>query len=161
MKFLLFLFTTILLSCANKTDGLIGSVNDKSKAIKDGFYVCDYVPSKKVFKLLDGNILVIDTAWAESNFYLKSGKKIINANLGYVINIPYNTSIKNKYAIDFELANKNNQMFSHPFGTYFIGLCPKKLDKYIAVILVERNPDSTLVWKEPITTDTFYLKKMN
>ncbi|RYG18388.1 MAG: hypothetical protein EOO07_09045, partial [Chitinophagaceae bacterium] len=125
----------VLLYSCDGTDGLFGHSKSKEEAKANGGTVLEYVPNKKIFKLLDGTKMQIDTAWAEVSFTFKDGRNILDSTYGYNFAIPYKREDPESFSFNFGLADTTNRMFTNGREANVCQLHPIHLFDEIKVIL--------------------------
>ena len=158
LKIILVIYLGLFTSCDffHKDNGRFGHSNSKQEALANGSFVTEYLPSKTTFKLLDGTIMQIDTAWTEESFTYKNGERIFDNTYGYNFVVPVkNDSLKN-FTFTFSLLDTTNRMFTNA-GPGQDGLChlrPLKLYDEMKVILEQKDTDTSKGWTNPIVTDT-------
>ena len=153
------LFVLLFSSCHN-SNGLFGHSQSREDAKASGKTVIDYVPNKKIFKLLDGTKMQIDTAWTEISFTYKNGNKIFDSTYGYNFAVPYKREDPESFSFNFGLADTTNRMFTNGREEKTCQLHPLHLYDEMKVILKQKNPDTSKGWLNPIVTDTIIFKKI-
>jgi len=151
----------LLLACDN-SDGLFGHSKNKVEAKANGSTILEYLPSKPMFKLLDGTEMKVDTAWTEISFTYKNGKRILDSAYGYYFSIPVKNDSLRNFTFTFAMLDKTNQMFTNagPGEDGLCQLCPKHLFDEMKVILEQKDPDTSKGWMNPIITDTIIFTKI-
>ena len=159
------LFTCLILiafcSC-DSSDGLFGHSISKQEAISNGSKVTEYLANKTSFKLLDGTLMQIDTAWTEESFTYKNGKRVIDNSYGYLFSVPVKNDSLENFTFTFSLLDTTNRMFTNP-GPGKEGLCqlcPKQLYDEMKIVLEQKDTDTSKGWLNTIVTDTITFKKI-
>lgn len=141
-------------------EGLFGHSKTKEEAIANGSNVVTYVPNKYSFSLLDGTTLIIDTAWTEESFTYHNGKRVIDSSHGYHLSIPFKKKIPDSFTFTFDLADKTNEKFTNGIGENLCQLCPSSLFDEMEVLLVQKDPDTSKGWTNPIILDTIVYRRL-
>ena len=168
IDFLIILVSTIFLtSCINddKRVGTYGSSDNIGESKINKLYIVSYIPNKISFKLIDGSVVKIDTAWAESMWiYDKNDKPIVpDSIVGFNFILPFskqNFSDNMNFRFDFaNLDTLNGQGYGIEESKWEFN--PKALKDTIRILIQQRNPDTTLGWERPIINDTLiYIKNI-
>ncbi len=161
-QFYIAIFFSLLLFTGCNNDGLFGHSKTKEEAKANGSTIKEYVANKNNFLLLDGTKIQLDTAWTESSFTYKDGKRILDTTYGYHFSIPVKNSNLEKFTFTFGLSDTSNRVFTNagPGKDGLTQLCPRYLYDKIEVLLEQKNPDTALGWLKPIITDTIVFKKI-
>jgi hypothetical protein len=159
-SYLAICFSIFILAGCDGNEGLFGHSNTKEEAKANGSTVIEFVPDKTDFILLDGTKMQVDTAWTEISFTYHDGKKVADATYGYNFAIPYKRENRESFSFNFGLADITNRVFTNAREEKTCQLYPKILYDKIAVILEQKNPDTTFGWLKPIITDTILFTKI-
>ena len=157
-KAIIFVISTMSIGCSN--DGQFGHSASREEALANGSTVTQYQSETTTFPLLDGTMLMIDTAWTEMSFTYSNGTRVFDTAYGYHFTIPFRKQIAGSFNFSFELADSSNRVFTNGMDENFAQLCPRVLYDQIKVLLVQKNPDSSLGWTRPIVTDTLVFLKI-
>lgn len=114
----------------------------------------EYMQDKKLFHLLDGTDMNIDTAWTEVSFTYFNGKRVYNKRDEYNFAIPYKLKDSNSFTFTFSLADTTNRMFTNAREAKVCQLHPKSLYDSIKVLLEQKDTDTSKGRLNPIITDT-------
>jgi len=162
LKTLLVIFSLLVFSACNffyKDNGRPGYSKTKKEALANGSPVSIYVPNKFSFPLLDGTTLLIDTAWTEMSFSYHNGQRVINADYGYHLSIPFIKKNIDSFTFTFSLADKTNEMFTNGLYDSLCQLCPTELHDEMKVLIEQKDPDTSKGWTHPIIKDTITFKR--
>jgi len=162
-KLILLLFLTTSFGCDffYKNNGTFGNSYTRAEAIDNGSETFQYLPDRTRFKLIDGRMLKIDTAWTEESFSYKNGKRKYDTAYGYIFNVPYKAQESGNFTFNFELLDKDNQMFTNGLGSDRCKLRPTVLKDKMQIIIEQKNPKQGVGWKSPIITDTISFVRIN
>lgn len=147
------------MSCEGN-NGLFGYSETKEEAKDSNPQVLEYLPNKKLFHLLDGTDMNVDTAWTEPSFTYHNGKRVYDGRYGYNFSIPYKIKDPNKFTFVLSLADTTNQMFTNGMGANNCQLAPKQLYDTMKVLLEQKDTDTSKGWLNPIITDTITFTRL-
>lgn len=139
--------------------------DSKYTSIKNGFYITDYVPTKKVIKLKFWPVtVVLDSAWTEHQWVEEAN--FLNSTLEKAGNGTYNIGFKIKsestqdfvYALDIFPNDIGGIGGNNPMTKQHEGFLYKFPDT-LKIIVKEKNPVDSIGWIKHIVTDTItYVK---
>ena len=156
------IFLGVISGCDSiyKNNGTFGHSESKEEAIRNNSPVFQYLPNKDKFKLLDGTLLNLDTAWTEVSFSYKNNNRVLDSAYGFHFSIPFKKEIPESFTFDFSLADKSNQLFTNGNGEKLCQLCPTHLFSEMKVLLEQKDPDTSKGWIHPIITDTITFRRI-
>ena len=155
----------ILLSHCNLDDkqiGTFGVSQDLQSSRSNHLLRARYLPDKFQFRLFDSSVILIDTAWAETEWiHGENGKINIAGDSGYNMIIPIPTMNDAKFNFEFEMADRTNDSFGGegPSRNRQV-IYPRKLNDKLKIVMVQINPDTSLGWTRPLVTDTIIFTKI-
>jgi|GEM_PF-3167454 len=147
----------LVLAISNHGDGRFATSKSKEKSIENDFFIVDYTPSSDTLKLIDGRNVIIKKVWSEASWTYKNGKPVITDGFGYSLNLEFEGNNED-FVFTFKLLDKDNQAFTNGIGKGVCNLRPERLEPFIDIVLVEKNPDKNVGWKKGIVTDTIRMK---
>ena len=167
IKYGLIIFSLFIVYCvydfvtkiSNKSNGLFSHSKSRENAIKNGFKIIDFKPSKDNLKLIDGREVIIKKVWSEVSWTYHNGKPKIADAYGYTLHLEFSGK-NDDFVFTFDLLDKTKQEFTNGIGDSICHLRPKRLYDFIDVVLEEKNPKKEIGWiNGGIITDTIRMIK--
>lgn len=144
---------------SDKNEGHFGNSISREEAIKNKLNVVDFKPNKDTLKLLDGREIIIGSVWSEVQWIYHEQKPKKSEEHGHSLHIEFKGK-NDDFVFKFELLDKANQQFTNGIQEEVCHLSPKKLTEYIDIILVEKNPEKGVGWKNKLMTDTIRMERV-
>lgn len=135
--------------------------SSRKESIKNGFFSCDYLPTKKILKLkLRPETIVFDTAWTENPWveeptFLSSRLVKTGGTKNLAVKISSTTTDDFIYCICLINDSVNDYLAFNPMTKQHEGTLESDIDT-LKFVVEEKSIIDSIGWKNAIKTDTIY-----